>query len=144
MHGLTSGPATMHGFVRSAIMLSACTLAAALVLMPVAAGRDSSNGPLGLIVAAGICVFSGLIAEAASGFVSRTSPLSGALVGMMMRMFVPLSVCVALLATGQNGREHVYFIGYLVAFYMVMLGLETWLAVKRSSDPPRNSNRSAQ
>lgn len=142
MHGLTSGPATMHAFVRSAIMLSACTLAAALLLMPVAAGRDGSNGPLGLVVAAGTCLFSGLVAEAAAGFMSRTSPLNGTLVGMMVRMFVPLSVCVAILASGQNGREHLYFIGYLLTFYMVMLGLETWLAVKRSSGPRSNSNRS--
>ena len=36
-----------------------------------------------------------------------------------------MAVCVALLATGHNGRDHIYFIGYLLAFYMVMLGLET-------------------
>jgi hypothetical protein len=134
----------MHTFVRSAIMLSACSLAVALLVMPLAAGREGSNGPLGVIVAAGICLFSGLVAEAAAGFVARTSPLSGALVGMMLRMFVPLAVCVALLATGQSGRQHLYFIGYLLTFYMVMLGLETWLAVKRSSGPPSNSNRSSR
>jgi hypothetical protein len=132
----------MHTFVRSAIMLSACSLAVALVLMPIAAGRNGSNGPLGVIVAAGICLFSGLVAEAAAGLMSRTSPLNGTLVGMMVRMFVPLAVCVALLAAGQSGPQHLYFIGYLLTFYMVMLGLETWLAVKRSSGPPSNSNRS--
>ena len=59
---------------------------------------------------------------------------------MMVRMFVPLGVCVAILATGQDGRDHLPFIVYLLTFYMVTLGLETWLAVKRSSGPPKNSN----
>ena len=103
---------------------------------------NGSGGLLGLLFAAAICLFSGLIAEALSGFVSRTSPFGAVMIGMMVRMFVPLGVCVALLATGQSGRDHLPFIGYLLTFYMVTLGLETWLAVKRSSGPPSTSNRS--
>jgi hypothetical protein len=141
MHGLTSGSATMHCLVRSAIMLTAWTLAAALFLMPFAYGQTSSNGPLGVIVAAAICLFSGFVAEAASLYAFRAAPFGGTLLGMLVRMFVPLSVCVALLATGQNGRDHVYFIGYLLTFYMAMLALETWLAVKRTV-PSAHSNRS--
>jgi hypothetical protein len=130
----------MHGLVRSAIMLTACVLATALILMPVAAMHAGSNGPLGLAIAAGICLISGLIGELASIIVSLTSPVGGAICGMMVRMFIPLGVCLAILAAGQNGREHVYFIVYLLTFYMVVLGLETWIAVKRSSDPPASSN----
>jgi hypothetical protein len=141
MHGLTSGQTAMHGLVRSTIMLSACVLATALALMPVAARQTGSNGPLGLAAAAGICFFSGLIGEVASIVLSRTSPIGGAVTGMMVRMFFPLGVCVAILAAGQSGRDHLYFIVYLLTFYMVVLGLETWIAVKRSSDPPSNSNR---
>jgi hypothetical protein len=126
----------MHGFARSAIMLFACTLAAALVLTPFAMGRSGSGGLIGLILAAAICLFSGLVAEAISSIVLRTSPLGALMVGMMVRMFAPLGVCVALLATGQSGRDHLPFIGYLLTFYMFTLGLETWLAVKRSSHPP--------
>jgi hypothetical protein len=144
MHGLTSGLAAMRGLVRSAIMLSACILAAALILMPFAAMQRGSNGPLGLAAAAGICLFSGLMAEIVVQFMSRTSPLSGPILGMMVRMFAPLGVCLAILAAGQNGRDQVYFIGYLLTFYMVVLGLETWFAVKRSSGPPSNSNRSVR
>jgi hypothetical protein len=123
-------------------MLAACVLATALVLMPVAATQSGSNGPLGLASAAGICLFSGLIAEVAAMVLSRTTPVGGAVCGMMVRMFVPLGVCVAILAAGQSGRDHLYFIVYLLTFYMVVLGLETWIAVKRSSDPPSTSNRS--
>jgi hypothetical protein len=142
MHGLTRGLAAMHGLVRSGIMVSACVLATALMLMPIAATQTGSNGPLGLAAAAGICWFSGLIAEGAVAILSRSSPVGGAISGMVVRMFVPLGVCLAILAYGQNGRDHVYFIVYLLAFYMVVLGLETWIAVKRSSAPPSSSHRS--
>jgi hypothetical protein len=139
MHGLTIRP---DGLVRSAIMLAACTLAAALLLMPVALVHTGSNGPLGLMVAAACCLLSGLIAEAAASAMSRTAPTGAALVRMIVRMFVPLSVCVAILIIGQDGRDHLFFIAYLLTFYMVTLGLETWLAVKRSSGSSRNSNHS--
>jgi hypothetical protein len=135
MHCETSAPANLHGFARSAIMLCACILAASLMLMPLAVSRAGSGGLLGLILAAAICLFSALVAEAVSCVVSRTSPLGAALISMMVRMFVPLGVCVALVATGESGRDHLPFIGYLLTFYMFTLGLETWLAVKRSSHP---------
>jgi hypothetical protein len=136
MHCATSTPASTHGFARSAIMLSACMITAALLLTPLAMGRAGSGGMLGLVLAAAICLFSGLVAEALSRAVSRNSPLGAVMIGMMVRMFAPLGVCVALLATGQSGRDHLPFIGYLLTFYMFTLGLETWLAVKRSPHPP--------
>jgi hypothetical protein len=134
----------MHGLLRSAMLVAACLLAAALLLAPIAISRSGSNGPTGLAVAAGICLFSGLLAEAAGRAVAQNSPVGAALVGMMVRIFVPLAVCVALLAVGESGRTHVYFIGYLTAFYMVMLGLETWLAVKRASVAAPKLDRSAR
>ena len=124
-------------------MLSACILAVALLLTPFAFSQTGSSGPSGLIFAAAICLLSGCAAEAISIRLARTSPLGAALLGMMVRMFAPLGVCVALLATGQSGRDHLRFIGYLLTFYMVTLGFETWLAVKRSADPS-TSNRSPQ
>jgi hypothetical protein len=144
MHSLTSGPAKMHGMLRSAMLLAACLLAAALLLAPIAISRTGSSGPSGLLVAAGICLFSGLLGEAAGRAVAQNSPVGAALVGMMVRMFAPLAVCVALLAIGQSGRTHVYFIGYLITFYMVTLGLETWLAVKRASVVAPKLDRSAR
>jgi hypothetical protein len=140
MHDLTIGRATMHGFVRSAIMLFACILAAALLLAPLALGEAGSSGFVGLASAAGICLFSGLLAEAAVVVLSGASPLVGAMASLMVRMFIPLVVCVAILATGESGRDHLHFIGYLLTFYMVTLGLETWLAIKRSSGPGSESN----
>ena len=49
MHGLTSGPATIHGFVRSAMMLAACILAVALVLLPVRDRGNTAPAVLGLV-----------------------------------------------------------------------------------------------
>ncbi len=122
----------MHGFVRSAIMLSACVLAAALLVMPFALRKTGSSGPLGLAIAAAICLLSGLISEAIASTLGST-PLGATLVSMMARMILPLGVCVAILAAGQTGRQHLAFIFYLLAFYMVTLVLETCLAVKRAS-----------
>jgi hypothetical protein len=134
----------MHGFVRSAIMLTACTFAVALLLAPFAVNQSGSSGLFGLLAAAAICLFSGITADGAASAVTRTSPVGAALIAMMVRMFVPLGVCVALLATGQSGRDHLPFIGYLLTFYVVTLGFETWLAVKRASASSSNSSQSAR
>ena len=128
----------MHGLARSASMLSAWILAVALLLIPFAAARSGSGGLAGLAFAAAICLFSGLIVEVIACPLAGNSPVGAALIGMMVRMFAPLAVCVVLLATGQSGRDHLAFIGYLLAFYMVTLGLETWIAVKRSSGPQKS------
>jgi hypothetical protein len=144
MHGLTNGLAARYGLVRLAFMLSACILAAALVLMPLAATQSGTNGPLGLAAAAGICMFSGLTAEFIIVFMSRTSQVGAALCGMLVRMFVPLGVCLAILLAGQSGPDHVYFIGYLLTFYIVVLALETWVAVKRTPGTSSNSGPELQ
>jgi hypothetical protein len=123
----------MHGFVRSAITLIASIFAAALLLMPFALTQIGSAGPAGLALAAAICIVSGLAAEGLAGVVAQNSPLGATLIGMMVRMFVPLGVCVGILATGHSGRDYLVFIGYLLAFYLLTLGVETWLAVKRTA-----------
>jgi hypothetical protein len=134
MHGLTEGQTTKHSFVRSALVLFALLLLAALLLAPFSFGHSGSRGPLGLAVASLVCLFSGLAAEAVSALLTRAgNPLGGTMVGMAIRMFPPLAICVALATTGQSGRQHIYFIFYLLAFYMVMLAAETWIAVRRAA-----------
>ena len=142
MRGLTDGQTTNHSFVRSALMLFALLLFAALLLAPFAIGHTGSRGPLGLAVAAVVCLVSGIAAEAVSSLLARIgNPLGGTMAGMAIRMFPPLAICVALAATGQTGRQHLYFIVYLLAFYLLMLAAETWMAVKRvagTSTTPRS------
>jgi hypothetical protein len=95
---------------------------------------------LGLLFAAVVCLGSGIVAEGAAAVLGSASPLGAMVLGMMVRMFAPLGVCVAILAAGHDGREHLAFIGYLLTFYMVTLGMETCLALKRAGDQS-SSNR---
>jgi hypothetical protein len=134
----------MHDFVRSATTLFACIFAAALLLMPLAWNHSGSSGPAGLAAAGAICLISGLAAEALVGAIGQSSPLGATLLGLMLRMFAPLAVCVVILATGQSGREHLHFIGYPLTFYMLTLALETWLAVKRASAAGATTSKKSQ
>ena len=122
--------------MRSALMLIACIFAVALALTPIAFRQGGSGGPLGLTIAAAICLFSGLGAECLSHVLTRlSSPLAGQLSGMSIRMFLPLCVCLVLALAGFSGRENLAFVCYLLAFYIATLVLETWLAVKRVAEP---------
>lgn len=135
MRGLTTRETTSHSFVRSALMLIACVLVAALLAAPFAMNHTGSAGPLGLAGAAIVCLFAAFLGDAVSLLLMRIGqPLAGAMAGMMVRMFPPLTICVVMAATRQAGREHLYFIFYLLAFYLVTLAVETWVAVKRASD----------
>ena len=132
MRGVTSGQTTSRGFVRSALMLSACIGAIALVLLPYAVLQTGSAGPMGVAAAAAICLISGVASEGLAWlFTGMGTPLTALLTGMAARMAPPLVICLILAAQGAGGRQHLEFIGYLLAFYLVTLTLETWLAVKR-------------
>ncbi len=145
MPGSTSGQASEYGFMRSALMLIACVFAVALVMMPIAVRRVGSAGLVGLGIAAAICLLSGLAAECLCHVMNRiSSPLAGQLSGMLVRMMLPLVVCLILALKGFSGRENLEFVCYLLAFYTTTLVLETWLAVKRvaySAETLRHSAR---
>jgi hypothetical protein len=144
MPGSTSGQRVEYGVVRSALMLIACIFAVALVLMPVAVRQSGTGNPLGLASAAAICLASGLAAECLGFVLTRTwSPLAGQLSGMSIRMLLPLFACLILALQGFSGRENLAFVCYLLAFYIVTLALETWLAVKRVAGPTETLHRSA-
>jgi len=126
-------------------MLFALLLVAALLVAPFTFNQSGSRGPIGLAVAALVCFFAGVAAEAVSWLMMRIgSPLGGTMAGMAIRMFPPLAVCVALAASGQSGREHLHFIFYLLAFYMLMLAMETWLAVKRVAGMPTSNPQNSR
>lgn len=136
MHGLTSGQTIRRGFVRSALALTAFIAAIALVLLPYAMRQSGSAGPIGVAAAATISLVSGLASEGlACLLVGAGTPLVGLLMGMTARMAPPLVICLVLAAQGAGGRQHLTFVCYLLAFYLVTLTLETWLAVKRVHTP---------
>ena len=132
MPGSTSGQTTISDFLRSASLLIACIFVVALLLAPFALKSTGSAGPAGLAVAAAVCLFAGIGAEAISTVIARLgSPLAGAMLGMGIRMLPPLILCLGLAVSGQSGREHLAFVFYLLAFYFATLVMETVLAVKR-------------
>lgn len=136
MHGLTNGQLSSHGFVRSALIVTACMLGVGLMLLPIAVYQDGSGSALGLLAAGGICLLAAYLAEAFSCLLTRTGPpLAAMLVSMAVRFTPPLLVCFYLAATGATGRQHLAFVCYLLAFYLVTLAVETWLAVSRVSQP---------
>jgi hypothetical protein len=135
MHGLTSGQDTSHGFVRSALLVTACIFGVALLLLPVAVRQTGTGAPLGLAAAGAICLFAAYLAEAIGCMLGRTgSHLAAMLLSMAVRFTPPIAACFVLAATGASGRQHLAFVGYLLAFYLVTLAAETWLAVRRVSD----------
>jgi hypothetical protein len=140
-----SRPSWFGGFVYPALLLAGIILIVALALSPLAIGRSDSAGPGGLAVAAAICLAAGCLAE---GFVwlsrHRLEPVSAMLIGTFIRMLPPLAFCLFLAASGQTGREHLAFIGYLLTFYLVTLAVETILAVKRTACCSSKLSRSAR
>jgi hypothetical protein len=140
---LRSSP--IAGFVRSALLLAGCVLAVALPLTPIALTKSGSGGLPGLALAAAVCLFAGLLAEALVFLLPRgISPLLTMLLGMAIRMLPPLGICLVLAAQGASGQQHLAFLCYLLAFYVVTLALETWLTVKRVAGTYSEMNHGAR
>lgn len=134
----TSGPNTEYGFVRSAALLIASVLGVALLLLPVAMHQTGSGNTIGLAMACGICLASGIAAEVVGYLFSRSGVrLFAHLAGMLVRMLLPLGICLILAVRGFSGRENIVFVCYLLALYSVNLALETGLAVTRTSSSKR-------
>jgi hypothetical protein len=132
MPGLTNEQVAGHGFLRSALLVSAAVLLAGLLLAPFAARQTDMNGMLGLASAAAICLFAAWCAEGVGCALSRAgSHLAAMLLSMALRFVPPLAVCFVLAASGADGRQHFAFVCYLLVFYLATLAVETWLAVKR-------------
>jgi len=142
MHGLTNGQVANHGFLRSALVLAGSVLIVALLLLPIAMRQTGTGAPLGLAAAAGLCLAAACVAEAVSCTFAKTGAhLVGMLLSMGIRLALPLAVCVALAASGANGRQHLPFVCYLLTFYLVALAAETVFAVKRAGGKVSNGDR---
>jgi hypothetical protein len=142
----TNGSNTARAsFLRSVLLLGGCVTLVALLIAPFAAGKSGSAGIAGLAVAAAICLFAGWIAELLAFMLHGFAmPLALMLLGMAVRMLPPLGICVALAAQRVSGREHLAFIVYLLAFYLVTLALETWLTVGRVASAAARTNSIAR
>jgi uncharacterized membrane-anchored protein len=145
MHGLTNGQVANQGFLRSALVLAGCMTVVALLLLPIALRQTGTGSPLGLAAAGGLCLFSACLAELISCTLAKTGAhLVAVMISMGLRVTPPLAVCLLLAASGADGEQHLAFVGYLMAFYFVMLGAETWFAVKRAGGKFSNGDRNSR
>lgn len=131
------------GFLHSAVWLAACVTGTAVLLLPIAWTKSGTGSPWGLAFAAAVCFVASLASELCALILTGSgSALASLAIGMGARMLPPLAVCLFLAAAGQNGREHLAFVCYLIAFYLVTLTVDTMLAVRRLAAPSswRNSS----
>ena len=143
MGGLQRGPTTSRGFVRSALALTAVIAFTGLIFLPYAMRQSGTAGPAGLAGAAAICLVAGWASEGLGCLSIRMgAPLAGLAMGTAARLAPPLVICLVLAAQGADGRQHLAFVCYLLTFYLVMLAVETWLAVKRVGHTPSDLNHS--
>jgi hypothetical protein len=138
-------PSPVRGFLQPALALAGVLFVVALLLLPFAIGKAGSAGIGGLAVAGFVCLVAGSVAEVvAFALEGRVAPVSIMLLGMGVRVLPPMAICVGLLATGQSGRDHLSFIGYLLAFYLTTLAMETYSAVKRLNTTSSQLNPAAR
>jgi hypothetical protein len=139
MSAAVGGQDMDRSFARSAIVLTACILGTALLLLPVAFQESGTGNIAGLALVTLMFLSAAWVSEAVGMRFHRTgSPLVALGLTMVIRTLPPLLVCFYLAARGYSGRENFALIGYLFAFYFVTLVVETRLAVKRGSG--HNSN----
>ena len=104
-------------------------LLGALVILPVAYAASGPAGLFAALWATALCLMSGTLSLLASTAVSRAStPLGGLLVGIMVRMALPLAVVMAIYHRG-GWLVAAGMIYYVLVFYMITLAAETWIAV---------------
>jgi hypothetical protein len=141
MSGTNGAKALQTSCLNSALLVTAVLLVVALLIAPFASGRSGSGGLGGLTIAVAICLSTAWVSELVAALLVRhASPLAMMALGMVIRMVPPLAVCVWLAARGISGRDHLAFIFYLLAFYLVTLFLETWSSVARISASNSHSN----
>jgi hypothetical protein len=132
MDDITDGQTAGRAFLHSVLALATCNVVVALLLLPYATTQSRSSGPMGVAGAAAICLLSGLAAEGLAPVLARLGmPMTSLLTGMAIRTAPPMVICLILAWQGAHGRQYLAFIFYLLAFYLVTLIAETWLAVKR-------------
>jgi hypothetical protein len=139
MSSVVGGQDMDRSFVRSAVVLTVCILATAVLLLPVAIREQGTGNLAGLALVTSMFLASSWLSEAVSLRLHRSgSALAAMGLSMAIRTIPPLLLCFYLAVRGYSGRENFALIGYLFAFYFVTLVVETRLAVKRGSGPNLN------
>jgi hypothetical protein len=118
------------GFISGAVTLLATVLLGYAAISPVAAWTQGTPGLWAAAVAALICLAAGMMALGLIERLSASNPLASALGGMTLRMVVPLSA-VAAVYWWDGPLTETGMVFYVLAFYMITLAVETYLAVRK-------------
>ena len=93
--------------------------------------QHGMNGFFAAVMAATICTVAGAMALLTTGYTAAGAPklaVSGALVGMLFRLLIPLAMIVLLKRQGGPLVE-AQVVGMLLLYYLLMLAVETGLSV---------------
>lgn len=116
-----------------AVILGGVVLVAASVILPL--GRAISSNRAGLFAGAaagGVCLLAAWLALGLSGPLRRPQQtLALVLVGMLVRMGIPLAAALAVCFSG-GPLVDAGFLYYLVVFYPLTLTVETFLSLPES------------
>jgi hypothetical protein len=124
------------GLAGRCVLMALAMLVALAIVGPLAALHSGTSGFPAAVVAAFVVWFAAAAANGASDlFASRGQSLVGILVGMSARMMFPLVVCMVVQLNGGKLSE-AGFVYFVLAFYLVMLPLDTCLMILRM---PRGS-----
>ena len=124
---------------RSVLALGIGLMLASALIWPIAYRLAGSPGVVSAIQAGLVCFGSGAAAVLMLHTkLFRSNPLAGLMATMMVRMFVPLSVCLVI-AVSAADLSWQTFVFALLGYYGVALAIDTWLSVQlvstQSSSP---------
>ena len=129
--------------LRRRLAIEASALAGCLVVMaPFAFWRAGWPGVAAAATAVGVCGLAAVAASLVGQLFPPDMPHYQLLGGMLPRMGIPLGVCVWFYAAVRGPLVAAGLVFYLLATYLVMLAVETWLILPatsaRNDGPPRN------
>lgn len=117
--------------IRQCGRLLVISLAACLLLFPVAMAVAGQEGVLGLAVSAVVCLLPGLITVwLASAVTDPNAKVWLTVSGMLVRMLIVLAVTLVFYKLRPQWGLREFYI-WLIAFYNVLLFAETWLLLPR-------------
>lgn len=129
------GPAGRVTLSRQVVWFVATCLGLSAIALPLGWWSRGADGLGAACAAVGVCGLAGLAALVAGGlWFSRPDQVWQQLgLGLGLRMTVPLAVGLAVLK-GVPRLERAGFAYYLLAAYLVTLGVDTWLTVAARRD----------
>lgn len=112
--------------------LALAIVAVSVLVGPLAYMAEGPAGVMWALAAAVLCLTCGFAAIALrEWFTSQNNPLAGLLGSMGVRFLPPLVLCL-LIAIQQTGSGYFVFVGSLLVNYLVVLVVESWLAIRDS------------